>query len=746
MGRITDPRQRAVVLLVFAALHLLLAPVEGALVTAGGVPAVSLTTGLLVALLLTTGPVGALVAVLVRLVPLLTGGAAGVVAADVLTVVTWTGVVLLVERSFRFFGPARTWRPMGAYVLGTVVIGPGLVVLVEQLVAGTPVVAGRWLGVALGAAALAPGLRVGVLTADRTGLVPRRALVACAVFVAALLGTALFGPGLEGAGTVLALLLVLVGGLGGYSAFVLSTAGAALALPVLVAVLAPAPDGLTVTPTVQLVWTVAIVCGLLLAIERDRRDDLASDLRAIFDGAATPTLVVQLADLRVESANPAMVELVGTDALDGPAFLDHIHPEDRFAVSLEQVARRALERGHGQMRLQAGSGEWRQTRWSARRIRRTGRDRDAVLFQLVDVSRLHERSAALTRSNAALSSVAGRVSHDLKQPLSSISGYAETLRAHAPRLDADQVQQMATRLHEAALRATGYLDDLVEDARELAGESRPVDVAAVLEQVEATNALELQGGVGSLERRLLEPTVHARRGTVLTVLNNLVGNALKYGGAGRITVSTRPLAGGVRLTVEDEGAGIPVAELARVFGRGVRLQGQGGGSGTGLAEVRDRVEALGGRARAVPMASGARVDVWFPGPGADPAPPHLAVLVAVAGHDDADLLRSLLELDDAVEHVGYVQRGDELVDACALVHPDVLLLQRDLADGDALRRVGDVAEVAPSIQVVLYEPDATGPALDSLAAAVRRHGAAAVLTADELDEQLPVRLRELRRP
>ena len=125
--------------------------------------------------------------------------------------------------------------------------------------------------------------------------------------------------------------------------------------------------------------------------------------------------------------------------------------------------------------------------------------------------------------------------------------------------------------------------------------------------------------------------------------------------------------------------------------------------------------------------------------------PHVSVLVAVAESADADLLRSLLELDDTVEHVGHVRRGDELADACALVAPDLLLLERELVDGDALRHVGAVVEVAPTTQVVLCEPDTTGPAMDSLAAAVRRHGAAAGLTADELDEQLPVRLREMHR-
>ena len=379
MGRISDGRQRALVLLGYAVLHLLLAPGEDALVTASGAPVLSITTGLLVAVLLTVGPAAALVAVLVRLALLSQGVELPDVVAAVLAVGTWTVVVLAVERTFRHFGPARTWRPMSSFLLATVVLGPALVVLVELLVVGTPVRSGRWLGLALGATTLAPGLRVAVLAPRRPGLVPQRVLVACGAFVVVLLLMGVLQLGEAGSGVTVFAVLLLLAGLGGYSAFVLSVGGGALLLPVLFDVL-PTTPVVVVDPGQQFGWTVGIVCGLLLAIERDRRDDIAEDLRSVFDGAATPTLVVRLADLQVENANPAMVELVGPDALERPADPSHRPGPRRGAVPARrrQPAARALDRADPQQRGPVARRRARQPRPQAAAVLDQRLRRDAA--------------------------------------------------------------------------------------------------------------------------------------------------------------------------------------------------------------------------------------------------------------------------------------------------------------------------------------------------------------------------------
>ena len=79
------------------------------------------------------------------------------------------------------------------------------------------------------------------------------------------------------------------------------------------------------------------------------------------------------------------------------------------------------------------------------------------------------------------------------------------------------------------------------------------------------------------------------------ILGNLIENAAKYGG-GSVFATVRPLVGQgqVSIEVEDDGAGIPAAERARIFDRGVRLDTGKPGTGLGLAIVRDVAEIYGG--------------------------------------------------------------------------------------------------------------------------------------------------------
>ena len=97
------------------------------------------------------------------------------------------------------------------------------------------------------------------------------------------------------------------------------------------------------------------------------------------------------------------------------------------------------------------------------------------------------------------------------------------------------------------------------------------------------------------------PTLRADRDALDRVLQNLLSNAVKYSPrGGEIRVAARAAADGlVELRVEDEGVGIPAAELPRIFDKYVRIANQETtsvrGLGLGLSLVRALVEAHGGR-------------------------------------------------------------------------------------------------------------------------------------------------------
>ena len=235
---------------------------------------------------------------------------------------------------------------------------------------------------------------------------------------------------------------------------------------------------------------------------------------------------------------------------------------------------------------------------------------------------LHDQTE-IRRLEAVRRDFVANVSHELKTPLTSISGYAETLLAERP--DAQTERQFLQTILANAQRMQRLVDDLLDLARIESGRWQPdlaaIDLADVAAEVVAdvagrgdelgiTIVTDIDPGAGTL---LADPE------GVRLVLRNLLDNALRYTPAGgRITLRSRVEEDGILLQVEDTGSGIPREHLSRVFERFYRVDPSRsraqGGTGLGLAIVRHTVEAHGGRVEIESeLGSGTRVAAWFPG-------------------------------------------------------------------------------------------------------------------------------------
>ncbi len=196
------------------------------------------------------------------------------------------------------------------------------------------------------------------------------------------------------------------------------------------------------------------------------------------------------------------------------------------------------------------------------------------------------------------------VSHELKTPLTVVSGFAETLLDSS--LPHEQRQQFAQTILSNTQRMQRLVDDLLDLSRIESGgwHPRPIDVEfdAMAGEVLAGGAavatskgLELKEEIDPAARR-----VHADPVALRQILTNLVDNAIRHTTNGSITVFAHPAPdGGVMVGVRDTGSGIPAEHLARVFERFYRVDAsrsrQEGGTGLGLAIVKHMVEAHGGR-------------------------------------------------------------------------------------------------------------------------------------------------------
>ncbi len=214
---------------------------------------------------------------------------------------------------------------------------------------------------------------------------------------------------------------------------------------------------------------------------------------------------------------------------------------------------------------------------------------------------------AVRRLEAVRRDFVANVSHELKTPLTSISGYAETLVAGD--VDDDTREKFLATILSNAHRMQGLVDDLLDLSRIESGRWTP-----------RPEQLSLSGMVGDAWAAYADRA--ADRGVALTVmiattaewvridpsalhqvLANLFDNAMRYVEAdGQIEVAATTVDDMVEITVRDNGSGIPAEHLPRVFERFYRVDPsrsrEEGGTGLGLAIVRHMIEVHGGQVAA----------------------------------------------------------------------------------------------------------------------------------------------------
>ena len=197
------------------------------------------------------------------------------------------------------------------------------------------------------------------------------------------------------------------------------------------------------------------------------------------------------------------------------------------------------------------------------------------------------------------------VSHELRTPLTQIRMFAELLAGG--RLRTEEERQRSVRLIDQEARRLSYLvENVLDFSRVERGATRispePTDLAAAVREVAdgfapiarsrgASLRIELEEGIG----------IDVDRGALRQVLLNFLDNAVKYGPSGQtVTVSATRSGAAARVSVEDQGPGVPAKERRRIWEPYVRLDREtervAGGSGIGLSVARDLVRLHGGAA------------------------------------------------------------------------------------------------------------------------------------------------------
>jgi signal transduction histidine kinase/sensor domain CHASE-containing protein len=227
-------------------------------------------------------------------------------------------------------------------------------------------------------------------------------------------------------------------------------------------------------------------------------------------------------------------------------------------------------------------------------------ERRAVALAERMTQSLRDSQTELARSNAELERFAYVASHDLREPLRTITGFLGLLsRRHRDRLD-DEGREFIDLAVAGAKRMDCLIAELLEYSRTGRGDtpSEPTELDAAW-SVAVRNLSAAIAETGAEVTAGPLPVVMADRGEMVQVLQNLLGNAIKYHGEGRPRVHAEAFRRGDRweISVSDDGPGIDPRHHDRIFVLLQRLHrhDEVEGTGMGLAICKKIVEHHGGR-------------------------------------------------------------------------------------------------------------------------------------------------------
>jgi two-component system sensor histidine kinase KdpD len=252
-------------------------------------------------------------------------------------------------------------------------------------------------------------------------------------------------------------------------------------------------------------------------------------------------------------------------------------------------------------------------------------DQAAIALERAELMEERARGEARSETEALRTALLTSLGHDLRTPLTSIRGAIGTLRTAGDRLTPAARDDLLLTAEEETARLSRWIANILDMVRIENGQIAPRQEMVDLADAAESAAMRAGRGMGREIVRKVSPGLAAPRlDPVLLdqVLANLLDNALKFSGAkGRVTLSARREGRDAVLAIEDDGPGIPPADLHRVFDpffRATRTDRVAAGSGLGLAIARGLVQAMGGRIVAespvTPDGRGARLTIRFPAP------------------------------------------------------------------------------------------------------------------------------------
>ncbi|MGI6500806.1 MAG: ATP-binding protein [Anaerostipes sp.] len=209
-----------------------------------------------------------------------------------------------------------------------------------------------------------------------------------------------------------------------------------------------------------------------------------------------------------------------------------------------------------------------------------------IVVLLVDVTEKKKREALRQEFSA-------NVSHELKTPLTTISGYAELIQAGIVK--PEDIAGFSGKIHKEALRMIDMIDDIIKisklDENELDLERTEIDLYQLIQEIQ--ESLRMKARKQQVQLNVIgTPTkIEGIKQVLYDMFYNLMGNGIKYNNpGGKVVVTVSKMNGIPTVIVEDNGIGIPNEDQSRVFERFYRVDkshsSERKGTGLGLSIVK----------------------------------------------------------------------------------------------------------------------------------------------------------------
>jgi len=346
----------------------------------------------------------------------------------------------------------------------------------------------------------------------------------------------------------------------------------------------------------------------------------------LFDSAVIGTIVLDAKTMKVVIANQAAAKIFGFSSVEEVLEvdpLDFIRPEDKARIS--ELAEKALFEQDSQLIYELGvvTKDGRKIWISATGARIIHEGRLAGLISFTDITEKRQQNERLIMADrlASIGELAAGTAHELNNPLTSVIGFAELLME---KDTPDYIRRDLAFIKSEAQRAITVTSNLLTFARKYAPEKRLNQINEIIEDILQLRAYAHKSNGIDIERHLAPnlPEIMVDYFQMQQVFLNIIINAEYFmteaHKMGTLTITTKKQNNTVRISLADDGPGIPPENLSHIFDPFFTTKEPGKGTGLGLSICHGIVAEHGGQiyAKSQP-GKGATILVELPINGSD---------------------------------------------------------------------------------------------------------------------------------